>query len=238
MSQSLNIVPNMAEVKRTGSEDLSPPKSKSKTLTEIPMLASSSSFNRVIQRRGNNYVIRSSLPSESDDGDHDSVDKMIDDLYQEAIKLSQKSYRISGIFRVLNIFLTLTIIILGAVIGILSINSSCASAGLSGALGFLITAIQSFLSVFAIQKRSVLLRDVSGRLRKLSREVRTLRGAKRKTKLKRLESYYAELDELDLNIFDNNITTVNQRRVENTADDSSSKGSLYEENKKAAASSV
>lgn len=173
----------------------------------LPPIRPQFGYIKTIQRRGNTYMIRDSLPSEDDPAETNGADQMLTDLYHDTIRLSTEANRKASIFKILYFFSTFLTIIGGVVVGILSIGGG--NSYLIAALGFVITGIQTFLTTFSIERRGVLLKDVSGKLRKVSRQVRALQlsDSKPKDKMKKLEDYYTEVDELDLSMFDNKITT-------------------------------
>ena len=186
-------------------------------------LRQSIGYIKTIQRRGNTYMIRDSLPSEEDPVESDGVDRMIEDLYTETLHMSSSSGRKAGLFKIFYVLATIFVTISGAVIGVLTLEGyeSCSSLYIAAVLGFMITAIQTLLSTFSIEKRSVLLKDVSNKLRRISRELKVLQNSEinPKKKMVKLEEFYAEVDELDISIFDNTITTSSVRDGTNISHD-------------------
>src|SRR3972149_7409755 len=194
------------------------------TLTRPPLLKGNTlGYIKTIQRRGKNYMIRASLPSEEDPVESDGTDHMINDLYIETLGMSSSSNRKAGIFKIIYILATMFMIIAGAIIGVLTLDgqSNHISLYIASILGFSITATQTVLSTFAVEKRSVLLKDVSNKLRKISWNINTLQAsnAKPEDKMKKLEEYYAEVNELDLAMFDSSITTTPTSKGTNISSD-------------------
>jgi hypothetical protein len=163
-------------------------------------------------------MVRDSLPSEDDPVESDGVDRMINDLYLETMQMSSSANRKAAIFKYLYVLAAIYITIAGAVIGALTVQgfSSDVTKYVAAVLGFVITAVQALVSTFSIQSRSVLLRDVSNRLRKVSRNLKNLQNSdmKPRDKMKRLEDFYTDVDELDMSMFDNTITTVSNSKPE------------------------
>jgi len=163
-----------------------------------------------IQRRGNTYMIKE--PAEFNNSDINSTDSMINDLYNETLNMSAVSNTRAELFKYLTDLSTVFMILAGVAIGILTQKGyhNDTTLYIASGLGFLITGIQTILSTFSIGKRSVLLKNIAGRLRKTSRQIKSLEVAiiSPEEKMRKLEEFYAEVDEFDLDIFDNNITTV------------------------------
>lgn len=211
---------------------------------EVPLIhpppllkAATLGYMKTVQRRGNTYMIRDSIPSDDDPVESDGVDHMITDLYNETMQMSSSANSRAGIFKYLYVLAAIFITIAGAIVGSLTIQgfSNAESQYAAGILGFGIAAVQALVSTFSIQNRSVLLKEVSNRLRKVARGLKNLQNSESKPrdKMKRLEEYYAEVDELDLNMFDNTITSVSAPKVSSndtkSSDLSSRSDPLYED---------
>ena len=194
---------------------------------------------KTIKRRGNTYKVQSPrLPSDdSDPSDHQEasdLDVMMDDLYKETLAMSSSAMRKSSIFKFLYILSTFFMIIAGALIGILTLfsNQSCSTSNttssqsvptiIAGSFGFTITAIQTLITVFSIEKRGVLLREISNRLRKISRQIKMLQHSdiNYDSKFKRLDQLYTKIDDLDLCIFEGSITTYVSKGTNSSSDNS------------------
>lgn len=197
------------------------------------MLTRTNSVTRLktIRRRGVEYRVPTprQISTIHDDSDDEELDNMMEDLYHDSLRLSTSASRTSSILKCLYILSTFFTIIAGVGVGILTLfgggQTSCSNTNITNGiaatgtqysipiiiaacLGFLISAVESLVSVFSIQKRGVLLRDISNRLRKTSRQIKMLQHSDMTTseKFKSIENLYAKIDELDLNIFDNTIT--------------------------------
>jgi hypothetical protein len=193
---------------------------------EIPplMKSNTSAYIKTVQRRGNTYMIRESLPSDDDMIESDSMERMINDLYAESIHLSIHANRKASILKAIHIMTTMFITIAGAVIGVLSIDhEDDASKYTAGILGFSISVVKTLSSTFSVEKKSVLLKETAAKLRKISRDVRSLQNEKikPKKKLSKLDQYYAQVDELDLNMFDTNAVPIAKKNTKTSSDMSS-----------------
>lgn len=207
--------------------------------SQIMMRAPSSAYIKTVQRRGNTYLIKESLPSDDDIIENDSTERMINDLYAEALHLSYHANRKASFLKAIHIASTMFITIAGAIIGVLSIDhGDSTSRYTTGVLGFAITTIKTLTSTFAVEKKSVLLKETAARLKKLSRDVRSLQNEniKPKKKISKLDAYYAELDELDMNIFDLNNAAGLKKEQKSNSDQASNSDS--EENPKRTSSDL
>lgn len=173
-------------------------------------------MGKAITRRGGTYQIRGVSSSSDEDEFVNHTDAMLVGLYSDTLRLSSKANTKAARLKYLNIFAVLFTIVAGTVIGILSLESgsdtpTSVSAYIASILGFLITGVHTILSTFPINKRSVLLRADANRLRKISRQLQMLQASNIPTdeKVRRLEAYFAEVDELDLDIFDSGVKSPN-----------------------------
>ena len=194
---------------------------------------STAGYMRTIQRRGNTYMIKDSLPSEEDPIESDSTGRMIEDLYTEALQMSSAANRTAGIFKLLYVLSNVFLITAGLIIGILTLQGyeTEITKYVAAVFAFTVSATQVRMSTFSIEKRGVLLKDISLKLRKVSRQIKALQSSdlKPKDKIRKLEDYYTEVDELDLAIFDHTVTITSspkvprssgsRRRVSNDLDD-------------------
>lgn len=169
-----------------------------------------------IQRRGNTYLVRD-LPISEDSADEDDmaetdvIEKMINDLYDETLHLSGLANNKATLFKYIYVISTLFVIIAGAVIGVLSSQDSMTDSAkiVVSVFGFVITGIGTFMTTFSVEKRGVLLKDVSNKLRKISRQIKSLQYSdiEPHNKMLKLEEFYAEVDDMDMSIYDNKMTS-------------------------------
>ena len=168
---------------------------------------------RSIERRGRVYMIKDPVRSEDDDVvNGGNTSSMIDDLYHDALEMSSRANRIASLHKMIYTFCTFLIIIGGITVTIISIGKNDYTTTVIGAV---ITGIQTIVTTFSIERRGVLLRDTANKARAISRKCRALQisDLKEETKMHRIEDLYAEVDELDMNIFDNNITSSKPSKV-------------------------
>ena len=71
------------------------------------------------------------------------------------------------------------------------------------------------LSTFKCTERAVLLKEISTTLRKVSREIKVLQASemKPKDKMKKLDEFYSQVDELDLGMFDSTLLATNSPKA-------------------------
>lgn len=126
---------------------------------------------KTIRRRGNIYKINES-PIKEEVPKEDDIDIMIHDLYEETLKMSAQANKRAIIYKYFVIICSFFVIIAGAIIGVLTIEqyTNTVSKYVTAVLGFIITIIKTLIATFSLEKRSVLLKEISARLRKLSRK--------------------------------------------------------------------
>lgn len=176
---------------------------------------------RTFRRRGNTYVVKNTQSNE----DVQDIYTIVDDLYEETKKMAWWADMKANIYKIMYVLCSIYIIVAGAVVGVLGINNRVVS-NLSNTttiqdfsptnvaiivLGFSITTFKSLLDVFTIQKRSIILKDASIKLRKIARDVNCLKtlDLTNAELLRRIEAFYTEVDGLDIIMF-NNVDYVNK----------------------------
>lgn len=184
-----------------------------KETMEAPVIDGTAvNLGRTIRRRNNIYILQDASDSESSEGytTHDITQTMIDDLYDEVTHKALKASRKASWLKLLAILCTMFIIVSGPVVGVLSIYGQCscnAANYVASALGFIIGAVKLFQTTFTLDKRGVTLKWLSGQCRSLSRKVWLLKGVRQPPDVirDRLDDYYAELDELEMQIYDSEV---------------------------------
>lgn len=163
--------------------------------------------SKIIHRRGNTYLIRdptSFIENLSE------INRMINDLSNETLNMASLANRRAYFFKIFNVLSNIFVIISGALIGVLTLQGyqNKITLYIASVLGFIITTIQTILTTFSIEKRSVVLKDVSHKLRKISLQLKILQKSDLDpdNKIKKLEKFYSQVDELDIYIFDNKVT--------------------------------
>jgi hypothetical protein len=176
------------------------------------------SSRATFRRNGNTYVINNSKSSE----DVDDIHTVIDNLYDEIIYMAWWSDLRADIYNIIDILSAIFIIIAGSVVGVLGITNTSNTSNTSNSsnvktssidasmvvvivLGFSVTTLKSLVSVFNVKKRSFLLKEVTIKLRKISRDVKGLKNIDLTNVelLRRIDEFYTDIDELDMTIFSN-----------------------------------
>lgn len=174
------------------------------------------SSRATFRRNGNTYVINNSKSSE----DVDDIHTVIDNLYDEIIYMAWWSDLRADIYNIIDILSAIFIIIAGSVVGVLGITNTSNTSNSSNVtktslidasmvvvivLGFSVTTLKSLVSVFNLKKRSFLLKEVTIKLRKISRDVKGLKNIELTNieLLRRIDEFYTDIDELDMTIFSN-----------------------------------
>lgn len=185
---------------------------------DVPTLNLPKNSSRATFRRnGNTYVINNTKSSE----DVDDIHVVIDNLYDEIIYMAWWSDLRADIYNIIDILSAIFIIIAGSVVGVLGITNNTSNTSNSSnvtktssidasmvvviVLGFSVTTLKSLVSVFNVKKRSFLLKEVTIKLRKISRDVKGLKNIELTNVelLRRIDEFYTDIDELDMTIFSN-----------------------------------
>jgi len=150
---------------------------------------------REINRCGKKYIIN--------EKSSDTIDEMIDDMYNECLKKISASKKKITIFSYLQILTNIVIIVFGSVTSVMTLLNK-GNTMYNVIFGFSISTIQTILSMFTIEKRISLYKTNSKELKKLSWKLRELKLSDDdiKLKLKRLDEIYLQVDELDVNVND------------------------------------
>jgi hypothetical protein len=143
---------------------------------------------------------------------HKTLIPLIDELYTKTATMAKKAKQKAEIYKMVYVCVKIFNTIAGVVIGVLNIgniSNSVAAQYTSMTLGFVISAIQSLLALFPIDRRGVLLKEDANKLKTISRHVKLLKSMNMSTleKLKKLEDFYAEVDNIDMDIYDFVATT-------------------------------
>lgn len=140
----------------------------------------------------------------------DATLTLLHDLEHECKSLSSMSQWKSNIYKCISILIIFSIVLLGAAVGILGILSTCSDvlSYIASALGFCITGIKTLDSVFTVEKKAILLRDISNKANRIVREVSKVKIIRYREKklLHKIEEWHSELDNLDLSSFDSTVT--------------------------------
>lgn len=148
-----------------------------------------------------------------------NIDMMIRELYEETLKMSVKATKRAVIYKYVIIVGTLFVIIAGAVTTMLNIPSFCNMVirYINTVIGFIIIVIHTLLATFGLEYKSIILTEISTKLRKLSGKIKSLETSqfKHRKKLQLLEKYYIKVDQLELNILDNHLTTSSMNKSSN-----------------------
>ena len=170
------------------------------------------------RQKGNTYVIKNTN-SNQDNQDNEDIYHVIDDLYEDVISQSKMAEFQANMYKLLNVFASIFIVIAGSISGILAINTNTINSisntttvndnsgtiWVISILGFSITVIKTLLVLFTIEKRSILLKESSIKLRKLSREIKNLKNQNLTNieLFQRIDMIHTEIDELDIHVFKN-----------------------------------
>lgn len=135
-----------------------------------------------------------------------SIDNLANDSSRQAKKLRHKA----NFYKALSIVSTVLIIILGIVIGVVSLgyggstSSSCGSTqAVPSVLGFSIAGLKSFMSLLKSDKKAKKLKESSIEVKNISRKLIKLRNSCCTTAdlARKLEQYQKRLDQTEISTF-------------------------------------
>lgn len=180
---------------------------------DIPMTSSRTTF----RRNGTTYVIK----NDGSDEDVADIHGIIDDMYYDTMSTARGADIKAAICKFLHIFGSIFIIICSCVTGALGAvsnyniknNSTMTSTEdqnifiVITVLSFSITGAKSLLSMFNIEQRSVVLKEISVGLRKIAREVKNLKTQQLTVEetFKLIDEYHTQIDDLSINMFGTNV---------------------------------
>lgn len=148
------------------------------------------------------------LPSDSS-GQINNLERSISALCDQARSKAEKTSSHSNILKHFNTVSTIFILLAGVVLGVLNIdqerlNDSPGIAYAVSGLGFAITLVQTCITIFSVQKRSVLLREMSYKFRNLYRDTNYLKysGLRYDEISNKLRELFNRYDKYDLTAFD------------------------------------
>lgn len=135
-----------------------------------------------------------------------SLNPMIDELYEKTVNLARSAGRRAEVYKFIYVIIKILTTISGIIIGVLQVADVSAQQGArytSMALGFFVSLMQSLLALFPVDRRGILLKKDANKLKKISRHILVLKSLNMPTmeKLKKVEDFYAEVDDIDLDIY-------------------------------------
>ena len=136
-------------------------------------------------------------------------------LYESSIELSKSSHHRAEIFKYMNVAVNIGIIVSGAVITVSSsVDDPDLAKWMGIGLGLMITVGKSISSIFSLESKAVMLKQVSTQARIVSRDVGELLVQKEHDENYRRElaRCYRRFDELDIQAFNATTATPVQRR--------------------------
>lgn len=179
---------------------------------------SSMNTSRVTFRRnGTTYVIK----NDGSDEDVADIHNIIDDMHDDVIGLANMADLKASLCKGSHILGSIFVTIAGAVIGALSASTTNILSYYNSTneqnnievldgifyaitvLGFCITVIKTLLSIFNIEQRSMILKEIAINLRKIARNIKSLKtvNAPAEEIYLRIDHFHTEVDELNVSLF-------------------------------------
>jgi hypothetical protein len=187
---------------------------------------------------GNTYVIKTTESNE----DVEDIFSVIDNMYDNTVLKSNNANYKAFFYKLCHVFSSIFIVIVGSIIGALGASNSnnsniiCINNTITDTqqpfiyaitiMGFAITAIKSLATLFNIEQRSIMMKQISIRLRRISREIKMLKTIHMTPEeyCKKMEEYNILIDELEINMFGEITNTLDNKNIihkepENNAND-------------------
>jgi hypothetical protein len=167
------------------------------------------------KRKGHTYIINNTGSNE----DLQETYEVIDGMYDEAVSMARCADLKAYFCKMSYIFSSIFIGSLSAsnYTFIISNSSNCVnmSPGVLytlAVLGFLITIVKTLISIFNIEQRGVILKEISIKLRKVARNIKKLKTLQIPIDLlyNKIDQLQTDMDELDISLFgdvNSNITS-------------------------------
>lgn len=151
------------------------------------------------------------------------IDQYIIDYAYDANKANFRA----TLFKLLNIMIQMILIVLGIVVGVLSLehcDSGSVSGKLASAIGFISSALVAIKAIFQFEKRSVLLKTASFQLKKLMTDLNVLKwkNISVSRKIRVLAAIQEKAEDICLAMFDIQITSLSRSGDEKRVIDMSS----------------
>lgn len=180
----------------------------------VPMATSRITF----RTKEKKYVINNT----GSDEDVQDIHNMINDMYYETLRTASTASYLATICQCLHIFGTIFIIICSSVTGSLSslINNMVSNYNMTSdvkqetnifivitVLSFSITVVKTVLSIFNIEQRSVIFKEISMGLHKIARDIKNLKTLNLPADelFKSIDAYHTQIDDLSINMFGSSI---------------------------------
>jgi hypothetical protein len=127
----------------------------------------------------------------------------LDIFYQDCIGLGRSAQRKAEFLKIYNIITTILIIVAGAVISVFAEPTQSVQQGAILVLAISISVLKTGSSIFRLEQRAVVYKQISVKLRRLTRTLTKIQMKGGQINEKKLNNLYREFDELDLSLFSN-----------------------------------
>lgn len=175
--------------------------------------------NRVTYRRnGTTYVIK----NDGSDEDVADIHAIINEMYDYTMILANNADLKASFCKASHIFGAIFVTIAGSVIGALSACTNNILVNYNATinidqnitvlytilytttvLGFCISVVKTLLSIFNIEQRGLILKDIAIKLRKIARNIKGLKNVNISIEeiYRRIDDFHTEIDELNVSMF-------------------------------------
>lgn len=179
---------------------------------KVPATGTNNLTFKTIHKSNKQILVPVYTQSGSGDEQSDKLQETIEQHRDEYLSKAYYANSMASFLKLSKIFLEMLLIVLGIVVGTLSIyrcDPNHILSQVTAALGYLTSAIVALLSMFAPEKRAVVLKQAAIQLRVLANDLNFLnyKNMSIDNKLKILASIEERADESKISIFDMDITS-------------------------------
>lgn len=172
--------------------------------------------DKPIKKIGDYYLIK--IDNLKEDEEKLQKDYILEKLHSSIVRDSLITNFKSQIMRLLYVMGSIGITIFGIAIGVLSLTGECeltTNQYVAAILGFVSAGLNTLIALFNLEKRGVLMKDISNRQNRLSRKLRELQNRKNvsiEEKERIVDEIYTEMEELDLMSIDSSILSIPSKK--------------------------
>ncbi len=140
----------------------------------------------------------------------DEIYSQIDNFYSECLDMATCANTKAEIYRIFSISSSIIILLASASSAIMSRFNSEIITNLITVMSGIIVSVQIFLSVYNPERKAGLVKKISQTLKRISRDIRQLKSitSDRKSEIQsKLDNFHNEVDDLDLTMFNINLSS-------------------------------
>jgi len=172
--------------------------------------------DKPVKKIGDYYLVK--IDNLKEDENKLENDYILEKLHSSIVRDSLITNFESRMMRLIYVVGSIGITVFGIAIGVLSLTGNCeltTNSYVAAILGFVSAGINTLIALFNLEKRGVLMKDISNRQTRLSRKLRDLQNRKNvltEEKERIIDEIYTEMEDLDLMSIDSSILSLPSRK--------------------------